>query len=103
MIFTSPYPDIEIPAIALTDFVFEHSAEYADKPALIDGTTGRSYTHAQTADAVATAAGALARRGIGRGDVVALCAPNSPEYVIAFHAVAALGAVCTTINPIYTG
>ncbi len=102
MIFTSPYPDIEIPAIALTDFVLEHSAEYGDKPALIDATTGRTYTHAQTADAVATAAGALARRGIGRGDVVALYAPSSPEYVIAFHAVASLGAVCTTINPIYT-
>ena len=102
MIFTSPYPDVEIPAIALTDFVLEHSAEYGDKPALIDGPTGRTYTHAQTADAIATAAGALARRGIGRGDVVALYAPNSPEYVIAFHAVAVLGAVCTTINPIYT-
>ena len=102
MIFMSPYPDIEIPAVALTDFVFEHSAEYADKPALVDATTGRSYTHWQTADAVATAAGALARRGIGRGDVVALYASNSPEYVIAFHAVASLGAVCTTINPIYT-
>ena len=60
MIFTSPYPDIEIPSIALTDFVLEHSAEYGDKPALIDGATGRTYTHAQTADAIATAAGGLA-------------------------------------------
>src|SRR5436190_17539418 len=102
MIFTSPYPDIEIPAIALTDFVLEHSAEYGDKPALIDGATGRAYTHAQSAGAIATAAGALARRSIGPGDVVALYAPNSPEYVIAFHAVATLGAVCTTINPTYT-
>ena len=102
MIFTSPYPDVDIPSIALTEFVLEHSAEYGDKPALIDAPTGRTYTHAQTADAIAAAAGVLARRGIGQGDVVALYAPNSPEYVIAFHAVAALGAVCTTINPIYT-
>src|SRR5947207_9138791 len=93
MIFTSPYPDIDIPAIALTDFGLEHSAEYGDKPALIDGATGRAYTRAQSAGAIATAAGALARRGIGPGDVVALYAPNSPEYVIAFHAVATLGAV----------
>ncbi len=102
MIFTSPYPDVDIPSIALTEFVLEHSAEYGDKPALIDAPTGRTYTHAQTAAAIATAAGVLARRGIGQGDVVALYAPNSPEYVIAFHAVAVLGAVCTTINPIYT-
>jgi acyl-CoA synthetase (AMP-forming)/AMP-acid ligase II len=102
MIFTSPFDDVAIPDVALTEFVFEHSADYGDKPALIDGPTGRSYSHAQTADAVWTAAAALARRGVERGDVVALYAPNSPEYAIAFHAVAALGAVCTTINPVYT-
>jgi acyl-CoA synthetase (AMP-forming)/AMP-acid ligase II len=102
MIFTSPYPDIEVPTVALTDFVLEHSATYGDKPALIDGPTGRSYTHAQAAEAIATAAGALAATGIDKGDVVALYAPNSPEYAIAFHGVAARGAVCTTINPIYT-
>jgi acyl-CoA synthetase (AMP-forming)/AMP-acid ligase II len=102
MIFTSPYPDVEIPAVTLPEFVFEHSAAYGDKPALIDATSGRTYTHADTAAAVRAAAGALARGGIGRGDVVALYAPNSPEYAIAFHAVAALGAVCTTINPVYT-
>ena len=88
MIFTSPYPDVDLPSIALTEFVLEHSAEYGDKPALIDAPTGRTYTHAQTADAIAAAGGVLARRGIGQGDVVALYAPNSPEYVIAFHAVA---------------
>ena len=40
MIFTSPYPDVDIPAVALTDFVLEHSAEYGDKPALVDAPTG---------------------------------------------------------------
>ena len=46
MIYTSPYPDVEIPALALTDFVLEHSARYGDKPALVDGSGGRRYTHA---------------------------------------------------------
>ena len=102
MIFTSPYPDIEIPSVALTDFVLEHADDYGDKPALIDGATGAAYTHAQAARAIRAAAGGLAARGIAKGDVVALYAPNAPDYAIAFHAVAALGAVCTTINPIYT-
>jgi acyl-CoA synthetase (AMP-forming)/AMP-acid ligase II len=102
MIFTSPYPDVDIPARALTDFVLEHSARYGDKPALVDGPSGRTYTHAETADAIRAAAGALAARGIAKGDVVALYAPNAPEYAIAFHAVAAVGAVATTINPIYS-
>src|SRR4051795_6735444 len=102
MIFTSPYPDVEIPSVALTDFVLEHSDEYGDKPALVDGATGDAYTHAQAARAIRAAAGGLADRGIAKGDVVALYAANAPDYVIAFHAIAALGAVVTTINPIYT-
>ncbi len=102
MIFTSPYADVEIPAAALTDFVLEHSAEYGDKPALIDGATGAAYTHEQAAQAIRAAAGGLAARGIAKGDVVALYAANAPDYVVAFHAIAALGAVVTTINPAYT-
>jgi acyl-CoA synthetase (AMP-forming)/AMP-acid ligase II len=102
MIFTSPYPDVDVPSVALTDFVLERSAEYGDKPALIDGPSGRTYSHAETARAVRAAAGALAARGLRRGDVVALFAPNSPEYAIVFHAVAAIGGVVTTINPSYT-
>jgi acyl-CoA synthetase (AMP-forming)/AMP-acid ligase II len=102
MIFTSPYPDVDIPSMALTDFVLEHSARHGEKPALIDGPSGRTYSHAEAARAIRAAAGGLAARGIVKGDVVALYAPNVPEYAIAFHAVAALGAVCTTINPTYT-
>jgi acyl-CoA synthetase (AMP-forming)/AMP-acid ligase II len=102
MIFRSPYPDVDVPAVALTDFVLERSDEYGNKPALIDGPSGRTYTHAETARAIRAAAGALAARGLRKGDVVALFAPNSPEYAIAFHAVAAIGAAVTTINPVYT-
>jgi acyl-CoA synthetase (AMP-forming)/AMP-acid ligase II len=102
MIFTSPYPDVEIPALTLPDFVLEHAAERGDKPVLVDGPSGRSLSHAQAAQAIRRAAGALAQRGLGRGDVVALLAANAPEYAIAFHAAAALGAACTTVNPVYT-
>ena len=102
MIFRSPYPDVDVPAVALTGFVLEHSDRYGGKAALIDGPSGRTYSHSEAARAIRAAAGGLAARGIGRGDVVALLAPNSPEYAIAFHAVALLGAAVTTINPIYT-
>jgi acyl-CoA synthetase (AMP-forming)/AMP-acid ligase II len=102
MIFTSPYADVDVPAVTLTDFVLERSEEYGDKPALIDGPSGRSYSHAEAARAIRGAAGALAAHGLGRGDVAALIGPNSPEYAIAFHGVAAIGGVVTTINPTYT-
>ena len=47
-------------------------------------------------------AGGLRARGLGKGDVFAIMAPNLPEYAIAFHAVVRLGGVVTTINPTYT-
>ena len=39
--------------------------------------------------------------GIGRGDRVCLFMTNRPEYVIAFYAIARLGAVSSPMNPSY--
>src|SRR5437867_3162669 len=46
-------------------------------------------------------AAALAARGIGRGDVVALLLPSTPFYLIAYLAAARLGAITTGINVRY--
>jgi acyl-CoA synthetase (AMP-forming)/AMP-acid ligase II len=102
MIFESPLGDVTVPDVTLPAFVLEHADERDDRPALIDGPTGRTLTHGDLARAVRSLAAGLAGRGFGRGDVLALCAPNAPEYAVAFHAVAALGGVVTTINPAYT-
>lgn len=102
MIFRSPFPEVEIPEVTLTEFVFGRVSEHADKPALIDGVSGRVMTYAQLEGAVRAAAAGLARRGLRKGDVVALYGPNLPEYVVAFHAVASLGGVITPVNPLYT-
>jgi acyl-CoA synthetase (AMP-forming)/AMP-acid ligase II len=51
---------------------------------------------------VARAATGLAGRGFTKGERVALYSPNLPEYAVAFHAVASLGGVLTTVNPLYT-
>src|SRR5215212_5453081 len=40
MIFRSPQPDITIPDISVSQFVLRHADRLADKPALIDGTSG---------------------------------------------------------------
>jgi acyl-CoA synthetase (AMP-forming)/AMP-acid ligase II len=102
MIFRSPFPDVEIPEVALTEFVLGDAAVRAERPALIDGVSGRVLTYAQFAGAVRAAAAGLARRGFVKGDVLALFSPNLPEYVVAFHAVATLGGVVTPVNPQYT-
>ncbi len=50
------------------------------------------------ADRFATA---LARQGVRKGDVVAILLPNSFQYVIAYYAIARLGAISTGVNPTY--
>jgi acyl-CoA synthetase (AMP-forming)/AMP-acid ligase II len=100
--FSSPLPDVEIPDVALTPYALRRAAELADKPALVDGPSGRVLTYGQLAGAVAALAGGLRARGFGRGDVLALMAPNLPEYAVVFHGVASAGGAITTINPTYT-
>jgi acyl-CoA synthetase (AMP-forming)/AMP-acid ligase II len=102
MIFRGPYPDVTIPEVSLTDFIFESARKIADKPALIDGPTGRAWTYAQLADAVRRTAASLAKKGFRKGDVFGIFSTNCPEYAIAFHAVAMLGGINTTLNPLYT-
>lgn len=103
MIFRGPYPEVSIPEVSLTEFVLEHAERVRDKPALIEGPTGRIVTYAQFADSVRRVAAGLAQRGFKKGDVLGILSPNVPEYAIAFHAVATLGGIITTVNPLYTG
>ena len=98
----SPFPDVEIPDVPLSDFVLARAGGLGDKPALIDGPSGRTVTYAQFAESVRAVAAGLAEWGFGKGDVLAHYAPNLPEYAVAFHAVASVGGVNTTANPLLT-
>ncbi len=102
MIFRAPEDPIAIPDVALTPFLLDRAAGRGNKPALIDASTGRVLTYQMWADGVRRAAASLAKRGIRKGDVVAIYSANCPEYAIAFHAVSLLGGIVTTINPMYT-
>ena len=101
MIHKSPFPDVTIPEVTVTQYTLKRAAELGDKPALIDGPSGRTLTYKQLAGAIHMVAAGLAKRGFGKGDVMAILSPNIPEYAIAFHAVATVGAINTTINPTY--
>jgi acyl-CoA synthetase (AMP-forming)/AMP-acid ligase II len=102
MIFRSPYSEITIPEVSLTQLVLRRAEELADKPALIDGATNRVLTYGELSDSVRRVAAGLAARGFQKGDVFAIFSPNLLEYAVAFHAVATLGGIVTTINPLYT-
>jgi acyl-CoA synthetase (AMP-forming)/AMP-acid ligase II len=102
MIFRGPYPEVTIPDVSITSFVFQHAAAHGDKPALIEGETGRTITYAQLADSIRRAAVGLSARGFRQHEVFGILSPNVPEFAIVFHAVATLGGICTTVNPLYT-
>lgn len=101
--YTSSLPDVEIPSgISITDYTLRMADELADKPAIIDGPTGRTQTFAELKQGIQLVAGALAERGFGPGSTLAIMSPNIPEYATFFHGSALAGGTVTTINPTYT-
>jgi acyl-CoA synthetase (AMP-forming)/AMP-acid ligase II len=102
MIFRSPHPSVQIPEMALVPLVYANADALGDKPALVEGTTGRTLTYAQLWQGVQRVAGNLAKRGLKKGEVVGIYSPNLPEYALAFHGIALAGGIITTANPLYT-
>ena len=98
----SDLPATDGRAVPVPEFLFEHAARLGDKPALVDGPTGRTLTYRQLAGAVERVAAGLAARGFGKGDVLALSSPNLPEYAVAMYGAMAAGGVVTGANPLLT-
>lgn len=76
MIIASSHDDANIPATALTPYVLERAAELGEKPALIDGPSGRTITYQQLGEMIHKAAAGLRQRGFGKGDVFAIYSRN---------------------------
>jgi acyl-CoA synthetase (AMP-forming)/AMP-acid ligase II len=102
MTYRAPEGELDYPASDVTSFVLARARELGDKPALIDGPSGRQLTYLGLADTVSAMAAGLAERGFAPGDVLAVYMPNLPEYAVVFHGTAAAGGKCTTMNPLYT-
>jgi fatty-acyl-CoA synthase len=77
-------------------FLERTASVYPDRIALIHGEIQRNW--AETEARCRRLAGALAQRGIGLGDTVAIMAPNVPAIFEAHFGVPMLGAVLNTIN-----
>ena len=60
--------------------------------------SGRRLTYAELRDDVREIAMGLRALGINRGDHVAVCMGNSPEWMIFFYAAASIGAVTVPVN-----
>jgi len=71
---------------------------FADRPALRDPDTDRSWTYAELGADVDRVAGWLVRHGAGRGSVVMVELFNSPEFAILYLAAHRIGAVFSPTN-----
>src|SRR4051794_39348247 len=83
-------------ALTPLGFLARAAAVYPDKLAVIDGT--RRFTYREFYERCRRFADALRRRGIGRGDTVAVMAPNVPALLEAHYGVPMAGAVLNALN-----
>src|SRR5687767_9056220 len=85
----------------LSGWLSRHARARPEAPALAfeDGIV----TWRELESRVAHTAYALKARGVGRGDVVAVQLPNTPQFVLSYLAIARLGAVMCTLHMPYRG
>ena len=105
MSFASPFPPVRIPDVSLYDYLFgglDDAPGDRDRLAFVDVPSGARVGYGELRDRVLSTAGALAARGVRPGDVVALYAPNSPEFAVAFHGILRAGAAATTLPTLAT-
>lgn len=81
--FRSRYPGTDVPSVSLTTYVLGESGDDDERPALVDATAGHKLTFGEVRAQSRRLAAGLATR-IRKGDVVAIWAPNVPEYAVVF-------------------
>ena len=83
-------------ALTPLSFLARAAAVYPDKTAVIHGE--QRFSYGRFRDRCHRLASALARRGIGEGDTVAVMAPNVPAMLEAHYGVPMIGAVLNCLN-----
>src|SRR5215211_6145043 len=99
MAWTSHHQPVEVGGTTLHRVATAAAGGSAERPALIDGANGLTVSFAKLASRMERLAAGLAARGLRPGDVLALWAPNLPQWAgVALGAMAAGGTV-TGANP----
>ncbi|GEL19090.1 AMP-binding protein [Pseudonocardia asaccharolytica] len=92
-----PIPELDLPT-----FLLAGSARHGGRPAFVDGRTGRAVRYDELAPAAGRIAAGLAARGFRKGDVLAVLAPNVPEWPLALLGALTAGGAVNGINPLWT-
>ena len=88
--------DVNFVALTPLDFISRAAEVYGDRPAVIHGSVRRNWR--DTYARCRRLGSALAQRGIGKNDTVAVLLPNIPEMVEAHFGIPMAGAVLNTLN-----
>ena len=102
MIINSEFPPVETLDVPIHDAVLGRAQEFGDRPAMVDGVTGKELSYAQLDAMSRRVAAGLAELGIRHGDVIALYSPNTILYPVVFYGATRAGATVTTVNALYT-
>ncbi len=102
MIYHSPMPPVPLTGQTITERVLDGLSVRPDETVIVDGPSGRGMTARDLTLGITRLAGGLVARGMARGEVTAILAPNLPDYAIACHGPLYAGGTVTTINPAYT-
>lgn len=94
----SPAADPVLTSVPCRYLLARHAFERPGQTAIVDGASGETVTYRELRERVARIAGALAGRGIGRGDRVACLALNGKATMELFLALTWLGAVSVPLN-----
>jgi acyl-CoA synthetase (AMP-forming)/AMP-acid ligase II len=86
--------------LTLTGLLRERVKKSPQKPAILFGE--RRFTYAELEGQVERAASGLRRRGVEKGDKVAILLSNRPEFIFAVFATARIGAVFVPVNTAFT-
>jgi len=85
----------------LVKHLYDFSWRIPDKPAIIF--YGRIITYKELNDMVWRVAGGLQKMGMKKGDRIYIALQNCPQFIIAYYAASAIGAVVITGSPLYKG
>ncbi|MBI4051525.1 MAG: long-chain fatty acid--CoA ligase [Elusimicrobia bacterium] len=80
----------------LTDLIEQAAQNFGDKPFLT--LRDKSLSFKEIGERSRQLADAFSRRGIGKGNCVAIVLRNSPEFIITYFALTRLGAIAVPIN-----
>lgn len=90
--------EVEIPEGSLYDHLLNTAEKYPNY--IAHNYFNNKTTFAEFIKNIKRCARSLKTMGIGKGDVVTICMPNTPEAITAFYALNMLGAIANMIHPL---